>query len=146
MTAEELAQRDHDAKMTKLENAELMVDANEHDTAEDAKNDTFANQLLTKILNNLQFSITNIHIRYEDDISTDHRFAAGVTLSELSAITTDENWIANTIGETVNTIHKVSLFYSFELTDWDINTYKIVGYIGISFCILGYKCTYFISK
>lgn len=84
-----------------------MVDANEHDAAEDAKNDTFANQLLTKILNNLQFSITNIHIRYEDDISTDHRFAAGVTLSELSAITTDENWIANTISETVNTIHKV---------------------------------------
>ncbi|KAL9537779.1 hypothetical protein MBANPS3_011470 [Mucor bainieri] len=120
MTAEELAQRDQDAKMRKLENAELMVDANEHDAAEDAKNNTFANQLLTKILNNLQFSITNIHIRYEDDISTDHRFAAGVTLSELSAITTDENWIANTISETVNTIHKLATLESLSVY-WDTN-------------------------
>ncbi|KAL7310459.1 Vacuolar protein sorting-associated protein 13 [Mucor circinelloides] len=120
MTADELAQRDQDAKMRKLENAELMVDANEHDAAEDAKNDTFANQLLTKILNNLQFSITNIHIRYEDDISTDHRFAAGVTLSELSAITTDENWIANTISETVNTIHKLATLESLSVY-WDTN-------------------------
>lgn len=107
MTAEELSQRDQDAKMRKLENAELVVSAEEHNVAEDAKNDTFVNQLMTKILNNIQFSITNIHIRYEDDISTDHRFAAGITLSELSAITTDENWIANTISEAVNTIHKV---------------------------------------
>ena len=107
MTTEELAQREHDNKMRKLENAELMMDNSQHDTAEDAKNDTFANQLLTKILNNLQFSITNIHIRYEDNVSTNHRFAAGITLSELSAITTDENWIANTISESVNTIHKV---------------------------------------
>lgn len=107
MTAEELAQRDQDNKMRRLENSELMVDPTEHDASEGAKNETFANQLMTKILNNLQFSITNIHIRYEDDVSTDHRFAAGITLSELSAITTDENWIANTISEAVNTIHKV---------------------------------------
>jgi vacuolar protein sorting-associated protein 13A/C len=107
MTAQELAQREQDAKMRKLENSELMAETQEHDKAEDAKNDTFANQLLTKILSNLQFSITNIHIRYEDDIAANHRFAAGITLSELSAITTDENWIANTISEVVNTIHKV---------------------------------------
>ncbi|KAI8644804.1 hypothetical protein BD408DRAFT_104972 [Parasitella parasitica] len=120
MTAEELAQRDQDAKMRKLDNAELMVDASEHNAAEDAKNETFANQLLTKILNNLQFSISNIHIRYEDNISTDHRFAAGVTLSELSAITTDENWTANTISETVNTIHKLATLESLSVY-WDTN-------------------------
>lgn len=106
MTAEQIAQREHEAKMRKLENAELVSD-HQVDVADDAKNDTFANQLMTRILNNLQFSITNIHVRYEDNISTDHRFAAGITLSELSAITTDENWIASTISETVNTVHKV---------------------------------------
>ncbi|RCI05461.1 hypothetical protein CU098_001873, partial [Rhizopus stolonifer] len=118
MTAEEIAQREHEGKMRKLENAELVSD--HHDAAEDAKNDTFANQLLTKILNNLQFSITNIHVRYEDNISTDHRFAAGITLSELSAITTDENWIANTISETVNTIHKLATLESLSVY-WDTN-------------------------
>lgn len=107
MTAEELLQREQDAKMRKLENAELVVSADEHNVADDAKNDTFANQLMTKVLNNLQFAITNIHIRYEDNISTDHRFAAGITLSELSAITTNENWVADTLSETLNTIYKV---------------------------------------
>ncbi|KAI9480349.1 MAG: hypothetical protein EXX96DRAFT_521344 [Benjaminiella poitrasii] len=120
MTAEELAQRDHDAKMRKLESTEITVDTSQHDATQDAKNDTFVNQLLTKILNNLQFSITNIHIRYEDDISTDHRFAAGITLSELSAVTTDENWVADTISETVNTIHKLATLESLSIY-WDTN-------------------------
>jgi vacuolar protein sorting-associated protein 13A/C len=107
MTAEDLEEREHQNKMRKLKNSEMVIDTTEHDATEDAKNETFANQLMTKILNNLQFSITNIHIRYEDDVSTDHRFAAGITLNELSAITTDENWIPKTIGEAVNSIHKV---------------------------------------
>ncbi|KAI7902142.1 uncharacterized protein BX663DRAFT_436105 [Cokeromyces recurvatus] len=121
MTAEELAQRDQEAKMRKLENAEITIDTNQHDISQDAKNDTFANQLLIKILNNLQFSITNIHVRYEDNISTDHQFAAGITLSELSAITTDENWIANTISEAVNIIHKLVTLESLTIY-WDTNT------------------------
>lgn len=107
MTTEELAEREHEAKMRKLENAELMMQHIEDDAIENAKNDTFANQLITRILNNLQFSIKNIHIRYEDNVSTQHRFAAGITLNELSAITTDENWTPNTMGEAVNTIFKV---------------------------------------
>ncbi|KAI8385604.1 hypothetical protein BD560DRAFT_383802 [Blakeslea trispora] len=117
MTAEQIAQREHEAKMRKLENAELVSD-HQVDVADDAKNDTFANQLMTRILNNLQFSITNIHVRYEDNISTDHRFAAGITLSELSAITTDENWIASTISETVNTVHKLATLESLSVY-WD---------------------------
>jgi vacuolar protein sorting-associated protein 13A/C len=106
MTAEELAEREQEAKMTKLENSELMMQ--QHDVSEDTnKNDTFANQLVTRILNNLQFSIQTIHIRYEDNVSTEHRFAAGITLNELSAITTDEEWTPNTLGEAANTIYKV---------------------------------------
>ncbi|KAG0173105.1 hypothetical protein DFQ30_008890 [Apophysomyces sp. BC1015] len=109
MTTEEIETRKHEAKMRKLANAELINHTEYHDAAEDAKNETFVNQLVTKILNNLQFSITNIHVRYEDDISTPgHRFAAGITLSELSAISTDENWVPKTIDEAVNTIHKIA--------------------------------------
>ncbi|KAI8878766.1 hypothetical protein K501DRAFT_124944, partial [Backusella circina FSU 941] len=120
MTAEELEEREYQNKMRKLKNAEMVLDTTEHDATEDAKNETFANQLMTKILNNLQFSITNIHVRYEDDISTDHRFAAGITLNELSAITTDENWIPKTIGEAVNTIHKLATLESLSIY-WDTN-------------------------
>ncbi|KAI9283162.1 hypothetical protein BY458DRAFT_427893 [Sporodiniella umbellata] len=118
MTAEELIEREQEAKMAKLESSELMH--NDNDVSVEAKNDTFANQLMTRILNNLQFSIKNIHIRYEDNVSTQHRFAAGITLNELSAITTDENWVANTLGEAANTIFKLATLESLSIY-WDTN-------------------------
>ncbi|KAI8990033.1 hypothetical protein BDB01DRAFT_718047 [Pilobolus umbonatus] len=120
MTAEEIAEREYDAKMRKLENAELTQTEHTNPT-EDAKNDTFSNQLLTRILNNLQFSISNIHIRYEDDISTNHRFAAGLTLSELSAITTNDQWEPDTISEAVSTVHKLAVLESLSVY-WDTLT------------------------
>ncbi|KAI8384441.1 uncharacterized protein BYT42DRAFT_612143 [Radiomyces spectabilis] len=125
MTTEELQQRQYEAKMRKLANAEL-VDRGRAveptDNTKDAQNETFVNQLVTKILNNLQFSITNIHIRYEDDVSAPgHRFAAGITLSELSAISTDENWIPQTIGDAVNTIHKLATLESLSVY-WNTDT------------------------
>ena len=45
--------------------------------------------LLTKIIYNLQFCLTNIHVRYEDRHHSSAPFAVGVTLAELSAHTTD---------------------------------------------------------
>ena len=45
--------------------------------------------LLTKIIYNLQFCLTNIHVRYEDRHHSAAPFAVGVTLAELSAHTTD---------------------------------------------------------
>jgi vacuolar protein sorting-associated protein 13A/C len=104
MTIQEQEEREYNNKIKELENFELL-----HETTDkDDKDDTFVNQLMTKILNNLQLSIANIHIRYEDDSSTNHRFAAGLTLKELSAITTDETWTPKTITDSVSTIYKVS--------------------------------------
>ncbi|KAI8929325.1 hypothetical protein BC831DRAFT_410850 [Entophlyctis helioformis] len=58
-----------------------------------AGEETFFAQLTTKILDNLQLSISNIHIRYEDpSISTPIPFSVGITLADLSAVSTDENW------------------------------------------------------
>lgn len=76
---------------------------------EEAKNDNFMNQLVSKIVDNLQISLNNIHVRYEDDISNPgHPFAAGVTLSEISAISTNGDWLPTFISELTNTTHKVS--------------------------------------
>ncbi|KAI9031000.1 hypothetical protein CLU79DRAFT_842748 [Phycomyces nitens] len=126
MTADEIKARQQEAKMRKLADAEMIHQPVEHtNTAEDAKNETFANQLMQKILNNLQFSITNIHIRYEDEVSAPgHRFAAGITLNELSAISTDENWIPQTIGDAVNTIHKLATLESLSVY-WNTDTYSL---------------------
>ena len=44
------------------------------------------------IIGNLVITVTNVHVRYEDDITTPgHPFAAGVTVARLAAITVDEN-------------------------------------------------------
>ncbi|CAO3587114.1 unnamed protein product [Absidia cylindrospora] len=119
MTPEEMANREFEAKKRKLADSELVqTSAQALDEQEDsaAKNDTFVNQLVAKIMNNLQFSVTNIHVRYEDDVSTpDHRFAAGITLSELSAITTDENWVPQTIGDVIHVIHKLATLESLSI-------------------------------
>ena len=45
--------------------------------------------MLGKVLNNLQVSLTNIHLRYEDRTQSTHPFAIGITLAELSYCTTD---------------------------------------------------------
>ena len=55
----------------------------------------FFKAYLETVLGNLQLSITNVHVRFEGELpeaAADGgaaRFAAGITLHELSAITTD---------------------------------------------------------
>ncbi|CAO3651068.1 unnamed protein product [Cunninghamella blakesleeana] len=123
MTVEEMEERRYQTKKRKLANAELVNSSQKvQNTTDEVKNDTFVNQLVTKIMNNLQFSISNIHVRYEDDVSVpNQRFAAGITLSELSAITTDENWIPKTIGDAINVIHKLATLESLSIY-WNTDT------------------------
>jgi vacuolar protein sorting-associated protein 13A/C len=119
ITAEEERQRAQQRKQEKLANAELIGNSSsmqkkssseeKSNPQEEAKSDSFTNQLVSKIIDNLQISLNNIHVRYEDDISNPgHPFAAGVTLSEISAISTNDEWIPTFISEMTNTTHKVS--------------------------------------
>ena len=65
----------------------------------------------TKIVENLQLQITNVHFRYEckeEDESA--KFAFGVKIGNLSAQTTNENWVRIS---RINTFRV--LYYS---TDW----------------------------
>ena len=63
--------------------------------ADGAKDEGFIKAYLETILGNLQLSITNVHVRFEGELpalgsaSGPARFAAGITLQELSATTTD---------------------------------------------------------
>ncbi|KAJ3227354.1 hypothetical protein HK099_002420 [Clydaea vesicula] len=77
-------------KFQRLAQAELLT----KEKAEvSLKDQSFVTQLTAKIIDNLQFSIKNIHIRYEDKINVpESPFSAGITLSELSAISTDSLW------------------------------------------------------
>ncbi|KAI8844441.1 hypothetical protein BJ741DRAFT_543605 [Chytriomyces cf. hyalinus JEL632] len=97
-------ERAHKAKMERVEAAE-MLNAKEK-LPDDKQNATFVTQLITKIVDNLQISIQNIHIRYEDK-QRDIPFSMGFTLSEFSAASTDENWNEAFIHEEIGIIHKL---------------------------------------
>jgi vacuolar protein sorting-associated protein 13A/C len=76
--------------------------------------------LVTKIVDNLQITIQNIHIRFEDNIShpDGKPFSFGITLEQLSAVSTDEKWEEAFIAEAVDRIHKLLNLESFSMY-WD---------------------------
>lgn len=107
---EEEKKREHDVKMEKLENAELLKQGNpETNSEEQQKNQSFTQSMTTAIVDNLQVSIKNIHIRYEDAISTvDHPFALGLTIKEVSAVSTDKDWKPSFIQSSSGTTNKLA--------------------------------------
>ena len=51
------------------------------------------------IIGNLVITVTNVHVRYEDDITTPgHPFAAGITVARLAGITVDERGIESFVA------------------------------------------------
>ncbi|KAI9014452.1 hypothetical protein CLU79DRAFT_890124 [Phycomyces nitens] len=113
VSAEEEDQRAQLLKQRRLATAELMEDSQVQDDQTkkgDDQSDGFMGQLTTKIIDNLQLSIKNIHVRYEDNLSDPgHPFACGITLKELSAVSTDGEFKPTFISEMTNTIHKASM-------------------------------------
>lgn len=57
------------------------------------EHNTYMQKLLIKIIDNIEVSISNIHIRYENIINTSNLFYSfGITLESISISTTDNNW------------------------------------------------------
>ncbi|KAF8938290.1 hypothetical protein BGZ58_001218 [Dissophora ornata] len=126
--ADEEAARAQALKEDKLANAELL---NTKPTTgmddEEKKNATFLNQLITKVVDNLQVSINNIHVRYEDKLSDPkHPFSAGLTLSQLSAVSTDGEWVPTFIHDEANTIHKLATLDSLAMY-WNTDSQSLAG-------------------
>lgn len=126
--AEEEEKRAHAVKMEKLDSAELLKERNTEGLSkeEQQKNQSFTAALTTTIIDNVQISVKNVHIRYEDALSDPgHPFAAGLTLQELSAVSTDENWRPTWIQSTSGTTHKLATLGSLAVY-WDTDA-KLLG-------------------
>ena len=109
---EEEAKRANDVKLEKLENAELLKSRNTEGLSEEEqqKSQSFTESVTTAIVDNLQVSIKNIHIRYEDSIAAPgHPFALGLTLQEFSAVSTDKDWRPSYIQSTSGTTNKLAV-------------------------------------
>ncbi|KAM5373472.1 hypothetical protein ACJZ2D_006966 [Fusarium nematophilum] len=108
---EEEERRKQRLKMEKLDSAELLKERNQEGMSqeEQKKSQSFTQSLVTKIVDNLQVTVKNIHIRYEDSISAPgHPFALGVTLEEFSAVSTDGQWTPTFIQDSTQVTHKLA--------------------------------------
>ncbi|RAK82781.1 membrane morphogenesis protein VPS13 [Aspergillus fijiensis CBS 313.89] len=109
---EEEERRAHALKMDKIESAEMLKERNSEGMSqeEQRRNQSFTQSLVTAVVDNLQISIKNVHFRYEDSIaSPSHPFAVGVTLKELSAVSTDSEWNPTFIQSSSGTTHKLAI-------------------------------------
>ncbi|KKA27236.1 hypothetical protein TD95_004731 [Thielaviopsis punctulata] len=122
--ADEEDQRRQRLKMERLESAEMLRERNREGMSqeEEQKTQSFTQSLITKIMDNLQIHIKNIHIRYEDSISAPgHPFALGVTLQEFSAITTDAYWKPMFVQDSRDTTHKLASLEALSVY-WNTDT------------------------
>ncbi|KAF2983033.1 hypothetical protein EK904_011694 [Melospiza melodia maxima] len=80
----------------------------DQDKVKEEKQDTFVEKLVTQVIKNLQLKISNIHIRYEDDITNrDNPLSFGISLQNLSMQTSDKNWNPCLHDETAKLFHKL---------------------------------------
>ena len=88
-----LIHSDKTKRLQQIEQAVLDAVLRNEDIQTKAKKATYVQQLTTKIIDNLELTLTNIHIRYEDSVSVPNNpFACGMTIERISLATTDESW------------------------------------------------------
>ncbi|XP_076432695.1 intermembrane lipid transfer protein VPS13C isoform X2 [Peromyscus maniculatus bairdii] len=93
-------------ELSRIEDA--LQKAAEKDKPKEAKKDTFLEKLATQVIKNVQVKITDIHIKYEDDVTDPERpLSFGVTLGEFSLLTTNEHWTPCILNEAEKIIYKL---------------------------------------
>ncbi|GFY53155.1 putative vacuolar protein, partial [Trichonephila inaurata madagascariensis] len=75
----------------------------------------FMENLVTTIVNNVQVSLQNVHIRYEDSVSTSGPLACGLVLQNLTAVTTNSKWKATQIDADARSLFKLLKVESLSL-------------------------------
>lgn len=95
------------AKLADLEAADLKRQR-EKEKDIPAADKTFTEKLVAQIINNVQISIRNVHIRYEDRSTSVVPFALGITLGKLEVHTTDMNWEKTFLSEALSNVFKVA--------------------------------------
>lgn len=110
---EERAQK---AKQERLEAVEIFSASVENELADDVHQESFTTQLVTKIVDNLQVTVKNIHIRFEDSTSNPERtFCVGVLLKSLTAVSTDGEWNPTFLVNAHDAVNKLVELDSFAL-------------------------------
>uniref|UniRef100_M4ASG1 Chorein N-terminal domain-containing protein n=1 Tax=Xiphophorus maculatus TaxID=8083 RepID=M4ASG1_XIPMA len=123
---QEARQRDLD----RIEETKLKAAEQENTKLE--KQDTFVEKLVTQVIKNLQVKISNIHVRYEDDITNPNcPLSFGVSLKNLSLQTADNYWKPSLLDE-----HSKLFFKLVQLNNlfayWNVNSIGFTFFRPIS--------------
>jgi Vacuolar sorting-associated protein 13, N-terminal/N-terminal region of Chorein or VPS13 len=81
---------------------------------------TYVQQWTSKIIDNIEITLKNVHIRYEDSQTIPGSpFSAGITLNSFTLSTCDEKWhekfVARDINKPSSSIRKMAKVYNFGL-------------------------------
>ncbi|GAM25179.1 hypothetical protein SAMD00019534_083540 [Acytostelium subglobosum LB1] len=80
---------------------------------------TFTESLRNKIVDNIQISIYNVHIRFEDTLTNPERpYCFGVTLEHLKAQSTNEDWLPTFLHTPHTLVHKLITLQNLSVY-WD---------------------------
>ncbi|ANB14494.1 membrane morphogenesis protein VPS13 [Sugiyamaella lignohabitans] len=116
---EEESRREQELKKERLERLELLeksTPSQGYSQQDVQKNQSFTESLINKTIENLQITIRNIHIRYEDQTSVPgHPFSLGFTLEELSALSTDDEWNPKFIQSITHVTRKLAKLNSLAI-------------------------------
>jgi vacuolar protein sorting-associated protein 13A/C len=136
MDKEEIKKRKMASKMEQLRVADQFINftGETMDIEKDKKNKgtaslqvtqaTYVQQMTAKIIDNIEITLKNVHIRYEDSSTIPGiPFSAGITLNAFSLATCDEKWHEkflkrdlNKSGESIRKLAKVSNFGFYWMT------------------------------
>ncbi|XP_051279372.1 vacuolar protein sorting-associated protein 13A isoform X1 [Dicentrarchus labrax] len=107
-------------ELQRIEETKLKAAEQENPNLE--KQDTFVEKLVTQVIKNLQVKISNIHVRYEDDVTNPNcPLSFGVSLKNLSLQTADEHWNPSILDENSRLFFKlVQLDNLFAY--WNVNS------------------------
>ncbi|XP_077977339.1 intermembrane lipid transfer protein VPS13A-like [Glandiceps talaboti] len=77
-------------------------------TEEEKKNMSFVEKLTASIVNNVQVTLKDVHVRYEDTVTyPDNPISFGVILQSLTAQTTDDLWQQTQVDAAVSVMRKL---------------------------------------
>ena len=86
-------------------------DSSSSDLKETARQASYIQQLTTKIVDNIEITLSNVHVRYEDSRTIPGKtFSAGITIESISLVTTDDSWVetfVDIIKSNNSSVHKL---------------------------------------
>jgi vacuolar protein sorting-associated protein 13A/C len=130
--AQRMISASKDAKLQDVERSILNMIKKKEDLQDTAKKATYVQQLTAKIIDNLEVSLTNLHIRYEDCTSIPSAtFSCGVTIETLALTTTDESWSSRFVTRDLSkrketAIHKLGTMENFSVY-WNTSSTPLEG-------------------